>query len=195
MAPTAQAAPRVLMIVNEGFWAPEHFVPRTELEQAGYEIVVAGKRAGEIRPDERNKEFPAAIAKLAFSEVRVADYEAIVFAGGNGAWTDYFPNDEAHRILAESLNSGKLTALLCSSTGLLAVAQNFDGRTPIAVGRKVTGYYRVRGLLEKVGQVSYDPGIEGTPYVVVDKNLITGRDPISSKLFGETVVSALKKGK
>jgi len=44
-----------------------------------------------------------------------------------------------------------------------------------------------------VGLLNYDGGTVGKPYVVTDGKLITGRDPTSAKLFGETVVAALKK--
>jgi putative intracellular protease/amidase len=88
-----------------------------------------------------------------------------------------------------------LTALLCSSTGLLGVTNNFNGQSkPIAEGRHVTGYYRVEGLLRNLGKVNYDPGEKDKPYVVVDGKLITGRDPISAQLFGETVAKELKAG-
>lgn len=194
--PVGASPPRprqVLMIVNEGFWAPEHYVPRKLLENAGFKVVVAAKRVGPIPPDLRNTNYRPAIASINFSRVQIQDYDAIVFAGGNGAWTDYFPNEEVHKILQSSFQNNKIVALICSSTGLLGVTQNFDGRTPIAAGRKATGYYRVRGLIEKLGQINYEPGREGQPFVVVDGQLITGRDPISSELFGRVLVHELKK--
>jgi putative intracellular protease/amidase len=191
----AQNSPKILMIVNEGFWAPEHFKPRELFEKAGFQITVAAKNVGKISPDARNTDYKPVIATVAFSEVDVSKYDAIIFAGGNGAWTDYFPNEHAHRILKQSLESGKITGLICSSTGLLGVAYNFDGQTPLIPGRKVTGYYRVRALLEKVGAASYSEGLEGKPHVVVDEKLITGRDPISSELFGETLLKVIQENK
>ena len=47
--------------------------------------------------------------------------------------------------------------------------------------------------LKNLGLVNYDPGIKGQPYVVKDGNLITGRDPESSELFGLEMVKALKE--
>ncbi len=188
-------APRVLMIVNEGFWAPEHYKPREIFEKAGFVITVAAKQVGDVYPDVRNTEYSSVKADLVFNQVNLKNYDAIVFAGGNGAWTDYFPNEEVHRILNESLTSGKIVGLICSSTGLLGLVNNFDGQTPLAAGRKVTGYYRVRGLLEKIGLVSYDAGIEGKPHVVVDDKLVTGRDPISSELFGQILLKVILDSK
>ena len=185
---------RVLMIINEGFYAPEYYEPRKLFDQAGYQVTIAGKQLGKLSPDRRNTGYAAVEVNLTFEQVDVSQYDAVTFAGGNGAWTDYFPNESVHKILTEALRRNMITALICSSTGLLGVLNNFDGDSePLAKGRHVTGYYRVEGLLKKLGQVNFDPGQKDQPYVVIDGNLITGRDPISSKLFGETVVSALNK--
>jgi putative intracellular protease/amidase len=57
----------------------------------------------------------------------------------------------------------------------------------------VTGYFRAEGILRQLGRVNYDPGEKGKPFVVIDGKLITGRDPDSSVLFGETVARELQK--
>lgn len=184
---------KVLMFVSNGFYAPEYYTPRAILEKEGHHITVAAMYDGLTSPDRRNTNFAPVRADITFDQINVEDYDAFVFAGGNGAWEDFFPNETIHKILEEALNSNKVVALLCSSTGLLGVAGNLSGtEKPIAEGRKVTGYKRVKGLLTVLGKVDYSSGIEGQPYVVVDQNLITGRDPISSELFGETVAKTLK---
>jgi len=193
----ATAAPKkVLMLISEGFWAPEYYEPRAIYDKAGFQVTVAGKYADPVRPDRRNWDKHQPVKPdVTFDQVNVASFDAITFAGGNGAWEDFFPNDDVHKILAESFKQKKLTALLCSSTGLLGVVNNYDGQgQPITEGRHVTGYYRVEGLL-KMGKVNYDPGEKNKPYVVVDGNLITGRDPSSAVLFGETVARNLIGGK
>lgn len=187
---------KVLMFISEGFWAPEYYEPRAVYDKAGFQVTVAAKYPDPVRPDRRNwDKFKPVKPDLTFEQVNVSSFDAITFAGGNGAWEDFFPNDTMHKILSESLRQKKLTALLCSSTGLLGVVDNFDGRgRPIAEGRHVTGYYRVEGLLRNLGRVNYDPGQKDKPYVVIDGNLITGRDPSSAALFGETVARVLKEG-
>ena len=184
---------KVLMFVSNGFYAPEYYTPRAILESNGHKVTVAAKYAGLTAPDRRNVDFAPVRADLTFDQVRVEDYDAFIFAGGNGAWEDFFPNETVHKILTSALNSNKVVALLCSSTGLLGVANNLSGSgSPIAEGRKVTGYKRVKGLLTVFGKVDYSSGVKGKPHVVVDGNLITGRDPISSELFGETVSKLLR---
>lgn len=187
------APKKVLMMVSEGFYAPEYYIPHSIFNNQGFHVTTATKYLRLTKPDERQlRTHKAVMPDLTFNQVQTNDYDAIVFAGGNGAWEDFFPNSDVHKILINALRSNKVVALLCSSTGLLALAGNLNGNNkPIAMGRKVTGYKRVSGLLIKLGRVRYSPGIKGQPHVVVDKNLITGRDPISSTLFAKTVVKAL----
>ena len=42
-----------------------------------------------------------------------------------------------------------------------------------------------------MGKVDYSAGEEDKPYVVVDGNLVTGRDPFSSELFAQKVLYVL----
>jgi protease I len=194
MAANAPRPKRVLMFISDGFWAPEYFEPRAIYDKAGFSVTVAGKYADPVRPDRRNwDKYKPVKPDVTFDKVDISSYDAVTFAGGNGAWEDFFPNDDIHRILTEAFAKNKLVALLCSSTGLLGVAGNYDGDgKPLAEGRHVTGYYRVAGLIKKIGRANYDPGEKDKPYVVTDGRLITGRDPMSATLFGETVARALR---
>jgi len=189
------AEKRILMMVSEGFYAPEYYVPYKAFKNAGYHVTTATKYKRATNPDERQlSTYAAVIPDLTFDQINVNDYDAIVFAGGNGAWEDFFPNPDVHQALAAFIKNDKIVALLCSSTGLLALANNLDGMgEPLAKGMNVTGYKRVRGLLEKIGEVKYSPGIDGLPHVVVDGKLITGRDPISAMAFAQVVVRELGK--
>lgn len=182
-------------MVNQGFYAHEYYVPLEIFKKAGFDITTATKDNVLTRPDLRHlNEFPSVKGDLIFKDVNVDDYDGIVFAGGNGSWEDYFPNDDVHKLLTKFMKTGKTVALLCSSTGLLGLANNLDGKgEPLAEGKRVTGYYRVEGILKVMGKVNYLPGIKDRPFVVVDGNLITGRDPMSAELFGKTVVEEMSK--
>lgn len=187
--------PRILFMVNEGFNAEEYYRPLNIFKGHGFSVKTAARDLSEVYPDIRQrKTFPSVRPDLDFTHIRPEDFDAIVFAGGNGAWEDFFPNETVHKILKTFMQQGKITALICASTGLLGVANNLDGEGKVlAAGKNVTGYFRVKGLLKVMGKVNYLPGDEGKPFVVVDGNLITGRDPISSELFGNTIVEELLK--
>ncbi|WP_372365239.1 DJ-1/PfpI family protein [Candidatus Uabimicrobium sp. HlEnr_7] len=191
---TEEPAKKILMLVSDGFHPKEYYTPRDLFEKSKYKIEVASKYLYPVLPDRRKiAEYPAIIANITFKKVDVSKYDAIVFVGGNGAWEDFFPNEDIHKILTDAMKQNKIVALICSATGLLGVANNLDGKgNPVAKGKKVTGYKRVVGLLVVMGKVKFSPGKKGKPHVVIDGNLITARDPISAKLFAETIVKHLE---
>lgn len=185
---------RVLMVINEGFQIDEYFTPRRIFEEAGFEITVASRFGGEVRPGRKYWDTTAPVkADLNFSEIDVAAYDAITFTGGGGAWSDYFPDQTLHKVLMAAVKrEDMVVGLICAATGLLAVAQNLDGSNPQFKNRHVTGYADVSGLLKTQGQVNYDAGDLTKPKVVVDGNLVTGRDPMSAGLFGQKVLELLR---
>lgn len=190
--------PKILIMVPNNFKWPEYADPRSIYEAAGLEVVVATIDGRDATPDSRDYETYEGVgpapASLSFEQVRVDDYNAITTVGGNGAWEDFMPNKEAHRVIREALSKNKTTALICASTGVLAVLDNFDGANESLVkGRKVTGYYKVEGLLRELGEVNFVDGEPTEITVVTCGNLITGRNPESSKLFGEKVLQAVTK--
>lgn len=192
----AEAKPKqkILIVINENYRPEEYFEPRKIFDREGYDVQVASHHAGEVRPSRKHiSEVPPVIADLTFEKVTVANYDAIVFVGGNGAWNEFLPNPNVHKILLDSAKQGKITALICAATGLLALANNLDGEHPQFKGRHVTGYFETEGLLKKIGLLNFDRGPAGKAFVVVDEKLITGRDPISAKLFGESIVKSLKE--
>lgn len=184
---------RALIVLNEGYRPEEYFEPRKIFDKEGFEVKVAGHYKGNILPSRRHvAETPPVPADFTFADASVRDFDVVVFVGGNGAWNDFLPNSDVHRILLDATKENKFTALICAATGLLATAQNLDGDHPQFKGKHVTGYFEVEGLLKRVGLVNYDKGADGKPYVVTEGRLITGRDPMSAQLFGQTIVKALK---
>lgn len=187
------------MLPGDFMW-PEYAVPRALYEKAGYRVVVAGLDSSDRQPDWRYlKQFPdekAVPPDLTFDQVKVEDYAAVTFVGGNGAWHDFFPSTAAHRVLREALAGARPVGLICSATGLLAMADNFNGEgQPLAAGKRVVGYFRVAGMLKKLGRVDYLEGGEKEPGVAQDGNLVTGRNPESAQLFGEKMVEVLGRPK
>ena len=184
---------KILMIINEGFQVDEYFVPRKVFESQGYKIATASRYGGVVSPGRKYlDQYKPVDTDLSFEQVKVNDYDAITFAGGAGAWTDYFPNKTLHQILLNATqNRNIIVGLICAGTVVLATANNLDGATPQFKGRHVTGYGEVSGLLKLQGQVNYESGDLSRPHVVEDGNLITGRDPMSSQLFAEKIIKRL----
>lgn len=192
---TASAQKKVLMIVPDDFMWPEYSEPRKAYEAAGFLVVTAGK-AKLLRPDQRNfaqyREARPINIDLTFDQVRVDNFDAVTFVGGNGAWHDFFPNQKVHDILAEAAYKRKVVGLICASTGLLGFVGNWNGQAkPIAAGKRVVGYFRVEGILRSLGRVNFIPGGVNEPGVAIDGRLVTGRNFESSTIFGSAVVKTL----
>lgn len=190
----ASQAKRVLMLLNEGFQPVEYYTPRSIFEKEGFIIKAAARYPGVVSPAKKYTEYDPVKVDLTFDMVNLDEFDVVVFVGGGGAWEDYFPNQTVHKLLTEALINKKMpTALICAATGLLGTANNLNGTSkPIAEGKHVTGPYLVEGLLKVLGKTNFDPGLAGQPHVVVDGNLITGRDPESAELFAKTIVKVLR---
>ncbi len=198
---TALSATKVLMMVPNDFMWPEYGLPFRAYKDAGFEVSVAGRFKEQLSPDRRNVLKGNALysadagpikADMTFDEVNVDQFDAITFVAGNGAWHDFFPNDVVHRIVIAAIQKNKVVGMLCASTGLLGIAGNYDGKqTPVAAGKRVVGYYRVEGLLTNFGKTNYVQGGRNEAAVEVDGNLVTGRNPESSQIFGDKIVEVL----
>jgi putative intracellular protease/amidase len=184
---------RVLMLIADDFWAPEYYVPRKLFDEAGFHVTVAGRHSGEIIPDARNINYRPVKVDITFDQVDLSKFDAIAFAGGNGAWHDFFPTESVHRIVTDAFKRPLVKGFLCASTGLLGLVGNVDGMgESVAKGRHVTGYFRVEGILRKLGVVRFDGGEKGKPYAVTDRDLVTGRDPESAEVFARAMLAAIQ---
>lgn len=195
---SAHASKTIVMVVPDDFMWPEYQIPKELYEKAGFKVVIAGKSKESLKPDIRNKaEYPDAkpiVPEITFDEIAIDKISAISFVGGNGAWHDFFPNSKVHEILGKAITENRVVGLLCSSTGLLGLAGNFSGaEEPVAKGRRVVGYYKVEGLLKIMGQVQFSDGTRDEVTVTRDKNLVTGRNPQSSRKFAEYVLKAISE--
>ncbi|QDU66744.1 type 1 glutamine amidotransferase domain-containing protein [Engelhardtia mirabilis] len=211
-----------------GVWLTEVAHPFDALTRAGASVHLAtlaggrppidpfsdpGTEVSKTKDDEVTKRFLAeqsglldGAAKL--SEVELENYDAIVFAGGNGAIFD-FPESRDVKRSAETIwkRGGIVSALCHGSAALLGVEA--DGR-PLIEGQSVTGFsnreehmaeeqigqkympfYLQDALIEKGGR--YSEGDPFTPYLTVAREgrLITGQNNFSGGLVGEAVAKAL----
>ena len=76
--------------MNEGYQVDEYEVPRKPFEKEGFRIETASRYGGKVKPGKKyqNDHAPVMI-DLSFDKIRVADYDAITFAGSAGAWTGF----------------------------------------------------------------------------------------------------------
>ncbi|MEV0690046.1 type 1 glutamine amidotransferase domain-containing protein [Streptomyces sp. NPDC050388] len=141
---------------------------------------------------------------IKLSDVRLQDYDAVYLPGGHGPMQDLSVDADAGRILTEQLASGKPLAIVCHAPAAM-LATRIHGESPFK-GYRVTGFTneeeeavgladKAQWLLEdelkeKVG-VEYSRGEMWKPYVVEDRNLITGQNPHSAEVLAERLLKNL----
>jgi putative intracellular protease/amidase len=127
---------------------------------------------------------------LRLGDIQPADYDAIYFAGGNGAMWQFPESEDVHRVVREFYESGKIVSAACHGTAALLNTRLSDGSYLMA-GKKVTGFSNAEENYLQQAEVmplllqnaftergaSYVEAEPWTPNVVVDGRIISGQNP------------------
>ncbi|MFJ9589032.1 type 1 glutamine amidotransferase domain-containing protein [Streptomyces acidicola] len=166
---------------------------------------MAGGEKGALELEEIIRSAEAMRRPLKLSDVRLEDYDAVYLPGGHGPMSDLAYDADIGRLLTAQLASGKPLAIVCHAPASL-LATRIHGESPFK-GYRVTGFTneeeeavglapRATWLLEdelkdKVG-VEYSRGPIWEPYMVEDRNLITGQNPHSAAVLADRLLEILK---
>ncbi|MFE2538771.1 type 1 glutamine amidotransferase domain-containing protein [Actinacidiphila glaucinigra] len=142
---------------------------------------------------------------LKLSDVRLEDYDAVYLPGGHGPMSDLAFDADAGRLLTAQLASGNPLFIVCHAPAAL-LATRIHGVSPFK-GYRVTGFSNEEeeavglaplatwlletDLKEKV-EVDYSRGPMWEPYMVEDRNLVTGQNPHSAAVLGNRMLEILK---
>ena len=141
---------------------------------------------------------------LKVSDVRPEDYDAIYFPGGHGPMQDLAFDADVGRLLTAQLASGRPLAIVCHAPAAI-LSTRIHGESPFK-GYRVTCFTndeeqavglasRATWLLEtdlkeKVG-VDFSRGEIWKPYMVEDRNLVTGQNPASAAVLAKRLLEVL----
>ena len=162
-----------LIVASQNFRDEELFETKRALDAAAVQTVIASTRIGIIRGALGN----IAEANILVGQLRVDDYDAIIFIGGLGA-VEYATNPAALNLAREAVRQRKILAAISTAPTILANAG-------VLTGVRATSFLSERNRLILSGAV-----YTGIP-VEQDRSIITGRDPAASILFGRAVADAL----
>lgn len=142
---------------------------------------------------------------LQLSDVRLEDYDGVYLPGGHGPMADLAWDADAGRLLTAQLASGNPLIIVCHGPAAM-LATRIHGVSPFK-GYKVTCFTdeeeeavglapRAPWLLEtdlkeKVG-VDFSRGPIWEPYMVEDRNLVTGQNPHSAAVLGNRMLEIFK---
>lgn len=171
MSPAERKA--VFVVAHHAYREEELEQPRAALERAGFAVDVASSALAPARGMHDGSCFP----DLLYSAIRLDDYAALVFVGGDGA-AEFFGDHTAHRLAREAVRAGKVVGAICFASSILANAGLLEGR-------EATGYPTREEHLRSRG-VRYT----GAP-VTVSGPIVTGRGPEDARAFGEALARAL----
>ena len=165
---------------------------------------MAGGEQGALELEAVIRSAEAMRRPLQLSDVRLEDYHAVYLPGGHGPMQDLAVDADAGRLLTAQLASGKPLAIVCHGPSVL-LATRIHGESPFK-GYRVTCFTneeeeavglasRCQWLLEdelkeKVG-VEFSRGPIWDPYMVEDRNLITGQNPHSAAVVAERLLKIL----
>jgi putative intracellular protease/amidase len=220
-----------------GFWWSELSHPYLAFTEQGYEVEIfspdGGKCAADAMSDPRDPtkysstdlismgfiSTPELAAKVEatrkISDLKVADFDAIVVAGGQAPMFTFDKAKALQKKFVEFYESGKVTAALCHGTAILKYATLSNGE-PLAKGKTVTGFanveedfadnavwgmnllardkhvmpWRIEDELKKLGANYIQAGL-WRGFAVRDGNLITGQQNFSGMETAEKIIEAL----
>jgi putative intracellular protease/amidase len=143
---------------------------------------------------------------LQLSDVRLEDYDAVYLPGGHGPMSDLAWDADCGRLLTAQLASGNPLFIVCHGPAAM-LATRIHGISPFkgyrvtcftneeeeAVGLAPSAPWLLEtDLKEKVG-VEFSRGPIWEPYMVEDRNLVTGQNPHSAAVLGDRMLEILAR--
>jgi len=171
---TSIEAPRVAVLVAEGFHDGEAYMPIGYLVNRGVKVTVIGPAVGEVKA--YNSEFTIRIEKPV-SDVSIDDFDALIIPGGKAPGI-LRQDSTAVNFTRDFFITGKPTAAICHGPQVLITAG-------VMAGKNSTAFEAVKPELLEAGANFIDQS------VVIDGNLITSRLPHDLNDFSKAIYEAL----
>jgi putative intracellular protease/amidase len=213
-----------------GFWWAELAHPFWEFTEHGYEVDVASPDGGALQADSwsdpRDKSGYSAddLISLGFinspthmklveeskplADVRVEDYDAALFVGGQGPMYTFWSDDRVHGLVASFYEAGKVTAVICHATCVLLKTRLANGGL-LVEGKTWTGFanseeryadefvnqriqpFWIEDEARRLDNTNFIVGGRFKPHAIRDGNLITGQQQYSGAAAARLIVAAL----
>lgn len=220
-----------------GFWWSELTHPWLAFTEAGYRVELFSPEGGRCEADAMSDPrdpsgysatdlisrgfihhpelAPLVERTRPIGDLAVADFDAIVVAGGQSPMFSFERATALHAVFARFFEAGKVAAALCHGVAVLRYARLSDG-TLLAAGRTVTGFsnaeedfadaavrtigalpadghlmpWRIEDELRQLGANYVQAGL-WRGFAVRDGNLVTGQQNFSGAETAALVIEAL----
>ena len=211
----AEDQKRFLFVISAheyGYYLPELVTPYRILADANIQIDIAspqgkpGTAAAKSRLNRIDKKYFSLLSEqlqtpLSLESINTSRYEGVYFVGGSGPMMDLYNHTQVNRIVTELNRLKKVISADCHGPVALAAVKLANGELFVK-GRKITaksnaeeGYWAASHypfLLEdklKENKALFSAAKPGSPYIVVDGNLLTGQNPASAEILAKKIVS------
>jgi len=169
----------VFIVAFRDFNDEEYLVPKGILESAGFKIITASNKLG-LAIGVYGQE---ADIDILMEDLKVRDFDAIVFIGGSGA-SRYFDDPNAHRIALETVLEDKVLGAICIAPCILAKANVLKNKKAAVWSSNMDKSF-VK-ILAKEGAI-----YENKP-VVADGKIVTAAGPAWARDFAMIIIDKLK---
>jgi len=168
-----------IIIAFKNFQDEEYLKTKNVLAAAGAEVITVSSKAGTALGAYGGE----ADVDLLLEDLKVADYDAVLFIGGSGA-TQYLDDETCHQIAREAVSQNKVLGAICVGPTILAKAGVLQAKKA-TVWSSPMDKSAVR-ILEKGGAIYQE-----NP-VVVDGKIVTGNGPLAVHKFATSIIELLK---
>jgi protease I len=169
---------KIAIVVGQRYFRDVEFtVPKTRFEAEGALVFVVSSALTVAEGDEGTEVKP----DIPIDDLKVSDFDAVVFIGGSAVKRDFWDNPDAHAVCRQAVEKGKILAAICWGPVVLANAG-------VLRGKKATGHdaQNAHEILKSRGCIYTGQS------VTVDGNIITAFGPTSADSFATAIVDALK---
>ena len=171
-----------VLIAPRGTEEPEFSKPKQAIEEAGGKVTVVSFEAGVARTVNSDlDEGGSYTIDKTFSDVKADDFDGLVVPGGTVGADKLRGSAEAVDFIRAFFDQKKPVAAICHAPWTLIEAGVLKGRT-------LTSYPTLKVDIENAG------GAWTNEEVVVDKGLVTSRDPDDLPAFCTKLVEEIAEG-
>jgi protease I len=173
---------KIAILATNGFEQSELMEPRQRLSDAGATVDIVSLERGAIKGWNTDDWGESVDVDVVIEDARVSEYDALVLPGGQINPDLLRVNRAAVAFIRDFFDSGKPLAAICHAPWLLVEAG-------VIRGRIVTSYHSIRTDVTNAG------GIWEDAPVVVDRGLITSRNPGDLQAFCAKIIEQVKEGR